>query len=106
MLTFLLVDKDGVAGALLSESGLVGSQCALGSAHGGSTSLVRVGSTLEIILASKVRTHGFRRRLKAESGSSGSKIGRVLRLIPLLLLRHVLLLGDQVVDAFLVLDHL
>ena len=65
-----------------------------------------MGTTLEIILARKVSAYWFRRGLQTERGSSRSKVRRVLRSVALRLLGHVLVLGDQVVDAFLVLDHL
>ena len=50
-LTFLLVDEHRISGTLLSEVSLVGSQGALGSAHGGTTSLVGVSSALKVIFS-------------------------------------------------------
>ena len=49
VLTFFLCDQDGVSCALLFKVGLVSSEGAFGSAHGGTTSLVRVCSSLKII---------------------------------------------------------
>ena len=66
ILTLLLGDKDGLTGTSLSEGSLVGSESALSSSHGGTTSLVRVSSTLQVELAGKVRTDGLRGRSETE----------------------------------------
>ena len=49
VLTFFLCDQNGVSCALLSKVGLVSSKGAFGSAHGSTTGLVRVCSTLKVI---------------------------------------------------------
>ena len=59
---------------------------------------MRVSTTLQIVLSGKVSANGLGRGLEAKCGSSGGQIRRVLRSISLLLLRLVLLLGDQVVN--------
>ena len=51
VLTFFLCDQDGVSCALLSKVGLVSSEGAFGSAHGGTTSLVGVCSALKVIFS-------------------------------------------------------
>ena len=51
MLTFSLIDQNGVSCALLSKVGLVSSEGALGSAHGGTTSLVGVCSAFQVIFS-------------------------------------------------------
>ena len=67
---------------------------------------MRVSTSLYIELSGKVSANGLGRGLEAECGSSGGQIRRVLRLISLLLHGLVLLLWDQVVNAFFVLNHL
>lgn len=57
-----LGDEDWLTGASLSEGGLVGSESALGSSHGGTTGLVRVSSSLKVKLAGKIGTDGLRGR--------------------------------------------
>lgn len=103
---FFLADEHGVASASLLEVGLVGSEGSLGSAHGTTCSLCGVSSSLEVEFSGEVRALGLRCGLQAKRGCSRSQVGRVLRLVALLFLGHELLLGDQIVDAFLVLDHL
>ena len=106
MLTFFLVDKHGVASALLSESGLVGSQCALGSAHGATSSLVGVSTALQVELSREIGADWLGRGFEAKCGGSWRKVGRVLGLIAPGLGGHVLFLGDKIVNAFFELNHL
>ena len=78
LLTFFLGDENWVSSALLSEVGLVGSQCALGSAHGATSSLVGVSTALQVELSREIGADRLRRGFEAESGGSWRKVGRVL----------------------------
>ena len=106
LLTFFLGDEDWVSSALLPEVGLVGSQCALGSAHGATSSLVGVSTALQVELSREIGADWLGRGFEAKSGGSWRKVGRVLGLIAPGLGGHVLFLGDKIVNAFFVLNHL
>ena len=105
VLTFLLGDQNGISSALLPKVGLVSSEGALGSAHGGTTSLVGVRSALQIIFSGEVGADRLRGGLQAKRGGSGGEIRRILRPISLGFLCNELLFGNQIIDAFLVLNH-
>ena len=104
--TFFLGNKNGVSSALLPEIGLVCSQSSLGSAHGATSCLVGVSSTFQVILSRDIGALWLRRSLETKRGGGWRHVGRVLRSIALLFGGHVLFLGDQIVNAFVVLNHL
>jgi len=68
--------------------------------------LMRVGSTLEVVLSGQVGAHGLRCGAEAESRCSRLELTRELGLIALRLLGDMLLLGNEVVDAFFELHNL
>lgn len=105
-LTFFFVDENRVSSALLSEGSLISPEGALSSTHGATGSLMRVSTALKVELAGKVGALRLGCGLQTEGRSSGGHVRRVLRPIALSLWLNVLLLGDQIVDAFLVLNHL
>ena len=78
VLTFILGDQNGISSALLPKVGLVSPEGALGSAHGGTTSLVGVCSALQVIFSGEVGADRLRGGLKAKRGGSGSEIRRIL----------------------------
>lgn len=106
VLTLFLLDQNGVASALLFERGDIWSNSSLGSSHGAKSSLVGVSTTLKVELSGQVGADWLRRGLEAEGGCSGGQVGRVLRLVPLLFGSNVLLLRNEVVDAFVHFTHL
>ena len=57
-------------------------------------------ATAEIEIAVQVAAVGLAGGLEAKSGGGGGHLGWVLRFVALSFLRHVLLLGNEVVDAF------
>jgi hypothetical protein len=59
-----------------------------------------MGSALKIELSREVRTNGFRGGLEAERGGGRGKVSGVLTSVAFSLDGDVLLLWDQVVDAF------
>lgn len=65
-----------------------------------------VRATFQVELAGQVGADGLRRGLETKGRGSRREVGWELRLIAFGLLGNVLLLGDQVVNAFLVLNHL
>ena len=105
VLTLVLSDQNGISCALLSKVGLVSSEGALSCAHGGTTGLVGVCTALKVIFSREVGTDRLRGGLKAECRGSGGEIRWILRPISLLFLLLELFLGDQIIDAFLVLNH-
>lgn len=68
--------------------------------------MVRVGTAFQVIFSCQVGANRLRRGLEAKGGGSGRKVGRVLGPVALGLLSDVLLLGNQIVNAFFVLNHL
>ena len=78
VLTLILGDQNGISSALLLEVGLVSTEGALGSAHGGTTSLVGVSSALQVIFSGEVGADRLRGGLKAKRGGSRSEIRRIL----------------------------
>lgn len=67
---------------------------------------MRVSTALQVILAGKIRANGLGGGLQAKCRGSWCKVGWVLRPIALGFGGHVLLFGDQIVNALLVLNHL
>ena len=65
-----------------------------------------VSTSLQVERAGQVGAHGLRGGLEAEGGRGGGKVGWVLGSVPLLFLGNVLLLRDEVVDAFVHFCHL
>ena len=85
---------------LLPKHGGVWLERTLGSTERGAGLHVGVRAAFKVVFARKVGAHGLGGGLEHEGAASWGQVGWVLALVALALLRHELLLGDQVVDAF------
>ena len=106
ILTILLVDQNWLSSVLLSKHGGVWLECSVGCSHGGSLSDGLVVASLQVEFTGEVGADWLGGGFEAKGTCGRCQVAWILTSVSLWLLWDVLLLGDQVVNALVKIDHL